>query len=612
MKSLYFNVRHNILLCAVFFSYLSFGQDLERQLTLVRPFEPSVGAAQKITTLPNLQDTFSIRPAFAYSIHSLRIDTRFDVTPIAPVRLQPPAQTRLYNGYVKVGAGSLPNVLTEIAINTLRNREYAAGALFKLDRAWGDVELDKDRKINVFGGYSDVSGKIFGQRFFRNNSILSGELGASGKTVYNYGYNLDEFFDENGEVKLDEDGKSITLRNSAEELQKQYFFADANIGMRSSHFRTDRTNYNLQLDYKLARNKLDDEYTPNYDDENPPGDAHIFQENALTFKAQLDNNMFGGNIKYDFFTRSEAFDTLRNNFALDINPWFTLDNDSVRLKVGMRVAVYREDGSENILQYAIFPSIEFQFTLLKDIFVPFVGIDGYMQPNTYRSIIMENPFITPGLTTQMSKNKLHIYAGLKGNITSKMSYYLRANFINTDNEHFFVNDTTFRRFAREQNHFSIIYDDLTTFNLKTELYFNPIESIELGVKANYYKYMPSKEIKAWHKPEFTLNGFTKFNFRNKLIANLDVMHVGKRYARIYDEMPDDAATPDPDDEVLDGPLPYTPLESFLSFSVGAEYRYTKSFSMFLRLNNLNGARYDRWNFYPSRRFNAMVGFTVSL
>jgi len=578
----------NIVLCFIVICHLSpvvirAQENLNQSLTLVRPYEPSVTDAQKITTLPNLKDSFSIKPAFEYSIRPRRMDTRFDVTPITPARLQPIPQPKLYHGYIKVGAGTIPNALGEVAFNTVRNKDYAAGAFFRYNGAGGKVKLDNSEK--VFAGSTDVNGKIYAQKFL-HGAILYGELGASGITAYNYGYDTKAF-------KTVEDVRvPIDTTFARGDIRKNYFFADANIGIRSSHFKTEQLNYNVQLGYKSAYNKLDDMCSPDFNKPdfipNPNGYAK-YNENAVNFKAQLDNNMFGGNVNFDLFNRSAAFDSLRNNFALDINPWFMLDNDSIRLQVGMRVAAWKQD---NGMQYAIFPKVEFQFTLLKDIFIPFVGIDGYLQPNTYRDIVTENPFITPGLTVPISRTKLLIYAGLKGTLTSKLSYYLRADFSTSDKEYFFVNDTS----SRFQNHFTVITDDINTFSIKGELYFNPLESVDLGLKATYFRYEPSHEDYAWHKPKYTIEFLAKYNLRNKFMINFDIMSIGKRYAKAFYE---------PE-------IKYYILKEVFDFNFGIEYRYTKSLSFFLKLNNLSGAKYYRWNFYPSQRFNAMAGFTYSL
>ncbi|MDR1172649.1 MAG: hypothetical protein LBL24_09370 [Bacteroidales bacterium] len=562
----------------------SFAQEkdnLNRELVLVRPYEPSVTDAQKISTLPSLKDSFSIKPAFEYSIRSRRIDTRFDVSPIAPAKLQPLPQPKLYHGYIKAGAGagSIPNVLGEAAFNTLRSKDYAAGGFFKYNGATGKVKLDNGEK--VFAGNTDAVGKVYGQKFL-HSAILYGDAGASGTTAYNYGYNT---------RAVDAAGIPIDTSFAKGDIRKRYFFADANIGIRSSHFKTEQLNYDLQLGYKYAHNKLDDMYVPNYVPD-PDGSGYVkYNENAVNFKAQLDNNMFGGNVNFDLFNRSNAFDSLRHNFAVDINPWFTLDNDSIRLQVGMRLAMYKEgDGN---MQYKIYPKMEFQFTLLKDIFIPFVGIDGYLRPNTWRSLVTENPFITPGLAVPLTKTKLQVYAGLKGTLTTKLSYYLRADFSTSEKECFFVNDTSY---SRVQNYFTVVTDDLNTFSLKGELYFNPVESLDLDIKATYFSYQPSTERYAWHKPEYTIEFNAKYNLRNKIITNFGIMSIGKRYAKTFY---------DPENE-------YSILKGVIDFNLGVEYRYTKSLSFFLKLNNLSGTKYYRWNFYPSQRFNAMVGFTYSL
>ena len=577
----------NIVLCFIVICHLSpfvirAQENLNQSLTLVRPYEPSVTDAQKITTMPSLRDSFSIKPAFEYSIRSRRMDTRFDVTPITPARLNALPQAKLYRGYLKLGAGTLPNVLGELSLNTVRNKNYAAGALLKFDGARGNVKLDNDEK--VFAGYSDASAKIFGQKFF-HGSTLYGELGASGQTAYNYGYDTKAF------TTVDDVRVPMDTTFTRGDIRKNYIFADANIGIRSSHFKTEQLNYDMQLGYKFAHNKLEEIYLPDYTPDSD-GDGFVkYNENAVNFKAQLDNNMFGGNVNLDIYNRSNAFDSLRNNFALDINPWFMLDNDSIRLQVGMRLAVYKE--GEGNVQYGIFPKMEFQFTLLKDIFIPFVGIDGHLQPNTYRNMVTENPFITPGLSAHITRNKLLVYAGLKGTLTSKFSYYLRANFSTSEKELFFVNDTAF---SRLQNYFTVVTDDLNTFSLKGELYFNPVESVDLGLKATWFSYQPSKEQYAWHKPEYTVDFLVKYNLRNKFIINFDVMTIGKRYAKaFYDDETD-----------------FYTLKDVVAFNLGAEYRYTKSLSIFLKINNITGAKYERWNFYPSQRFNAMAGFTYSL
>jgi hypothetical protein len=543
-------------------------ENLNKELVLVRPYEPSVVDAQKISTLPDLKDTFRIAPTFHYSILSRRMDTHPDVTPITAAKLQPLPLSKLYHGYIKAGIGTNKNPLLNIAFNSLRGNEYAVGALLKYDGAFGDVILDNKHK--VFAGYSDAGLQLFGQKFFRG-SYLYGDMGISGLTAYNYGYNpaiRDTVMDKN-------------------DIRSRYTFADTRIGMRSSHFRSNELNYNAQAVYRYAGNKAE-----RAEDLTLPTERK-YNENAVSLNAQLDNNMFGGNVDLDYYRRNHTFDSLRNNFVIKLNPWFIMDNDSIRLEVGMRVAAYTEgNGNKNdVMQYKIYPKVEFQFTLLKDIFIPFLGIDGDLNTNTYRSLINENPFITPGLAVPIKNTKLNIYAGLKGSITSKLSYHLKVGFTTVNNEHFFVNDTAY---SKAQNYFTVVTDDLNIFNFTGEIYYNPTETFELKLKAKYNKYETLTEKYAWHKAALETEFSAKYRY-NKFLFSLDMFGVGKRYAKAFE--PDVA---------------YYTLKSVLDFNLGVEYRYLKSLSFFFKLNNFIGAQYYRWNYYPSQRISAMVGFTYSL
>jgi hypothetical protein len=541
--------------------------DLNKELILVRPYEPSVSDAQKINILPGLNDTFKIKPVFMPTIYSRRIDTRFNVSPISAAKLQSLPQPKLYRTYTKAGIGTNSRLLGQFAFNTVRNKEYALGAMLQFDGSASKVKLDNDEKVAA--GYTETGAQVFGKKFFRS-SYLYGDLGMSGLSNLNYGYDTERI--DTAFVKGD--------------IKKRYTFADAKIGIRSSHFKTDKLNFDAQLGYHYTHNKTDSRGDW---DTIPKG--RKFNENAIGLKATLDNNMFGGNLDLDIYERTGGFDSLQSNFAIGLNPWFIMDNDSIRLEVGMRLAAYKE--GDHGMQLKIYPKVEFQFTLLKDIFIPFVGIDGNMRTSTYGSLVKENPFITPGLVAPITNVKLQIYGGLKGTLTSKLAYYLRVNFATSEKEHFFVNDSAY---SLAQNYFTVVTDNMNIFSFNGELFYNPVESIELGIKANYHSYQPTVEKKAWHRPAFTGEFFAKYNLRNKVLVNFELIGIGERYAKIFGD-------PNKNMEVL---------KSAADLNFGVEYRYTKSLSFFLNLNNLTGAKYYRWNYYPSQRFNAMIGFTYSL
>ncbi|MCK7536842.1 MAG: hypothetical protein MZV63_40745 [Marinilabiliales bacterium] len=55
---------------------------------------------------------------------------------------------------------------------------------------------------------------------------------------------------------------------------------------------------------------------------------------------------------------------------------------------------------------------------------------------------------------------------------------------------------------------------------------------------------------------------------------------------------------------------YKELESVIDINLGVEYRYSKSLSGFVQINNLLSENYYTWNFYPTYGFNLMGGLHI--
>jgi hypothetical protein len=51
------------------------------------------------------------------------------------------------------------------------------------------------------------------------------------------------------------------------------------------------------------------------------------------------------------------------------------------------------------------------------------------------------------------------------------------------------------------------------------------------------------------------------------------------------------------------------LKGTVDVNAGLEYRYTKRLSLFLQLNNIAALEYNKWNKYPTQRFNLLGGLT---
>jgi hypothetical protein len=238
-----------------------------------------------------------------------------------------------------------------------------------------------------------------------------------------------------------------------------------------------------------------------------------------------------------------------------------------------------------------YPDAYLQIAVVRGILVPYLGVDGKLQVNNYRTVIEENMYIRPGLKVSNTSHNLRGYVGLKGSLSKAVSYDIRASYSLISKMPFYVNDTT----DVLGNTFGVTYDDVALTRLQGELLIRPTDRLDFMLQTRYDQYDLEELEKPWHKPEITASLVSRYNLRNKILLDASLNYVGDRFAP--------GTTLDP--EMLK-------LKGFIDLNLGIEYRYTKLLSAFLRLNNILGARNYFWNQYPAIGFNAMVGFTYAL
>ena len=251
----------------------------------------------------------------------------------------------------------------------------------------------------------------------------------------------------------------------------------------------------------------------------------------------------------------------------------------------------------NTVSLRLYPMADFQFVVVKNILLPFIGIYGKDINHSYQNIATENPFILPDLLVKNSNDRLSLYGGIKGSLVSKVSYNLKFDYSQFTNQYFYVNDAA----TVLQNHFNVVYDNANQLTLTLDASYDFSTELSFAAKINIYQYQMSQQQYAWQKPKSDATFSAKYNLGNKILVNFDILELGKRYAKIYSR--DFPYIPDGN---------YKVMPSVLDFNLGAEYRYTKILSFWLHLNNFTASKYYVWNQYPSQRFNLMAGLSYSL
>jgi hypothetical protein len=535
------------------FNMSTFAQEtIDKEVVVVKPYKPVLSDAHKISLLPEIIDTATIKPTFVYKITPRQYETEYEVKKIKAATLGAESIEKLYKSYLSLGVGNyfVPNI--ELNINSLRSRDKSYGIYLKHNSINGKIKLDND-STKVKPGYYENILVVEGKKIFKK-SILSGHVSPQYYGANFYGYNpvLDTIIPEDF-------------------IKQHYLYANAGIRMQSAYKDSTHLNYDAGFNYGYTRDRF-------------KNDEHAFRFTGDLNK-QFRNQVVGLKTEVSFYRTPEAFDSISNT-VICVQPWFSRSSAEFTYKVGANLVadIYGDD-----THYHVHPIAYLQINLLNKIMIPYFGVEGRLEENNFSKISRENIYIMPGLKVKNTNHKIIGFIGLKGNYYSKLSYHLGFNYTISDNMYFFINDTV----GNTGNKFLVEYDNAERVNLLGEIMFRPLEKLSFTLKGNYYHYNLDSLKYAWHKPSGDVSLFAEYNIKNKILLDGSVIYVGPRYARAFDGTP-------------------VKLNGYTDLSIGLEYRYSKVLSAFIRFNNILGMNQEPWLYYPGMRLNALFGFTYSL
>ncbi|MEO6884311.1 MAG: hypothetical protein ABI199_09840 [Bacteroidia bacterium] len=517
-------------------------------------FIPTITNAKKINDSPALNDSVPPIPKLHYGILQRQIPTSFSVAPIMPANMVGEPLTKLYSSILTLGLGTYTTPYGEYFFHNLRSKDYAIGIHLKHLSSSGDLSN------SGYSAYSDNVAEVYGQYFFAHETV-SGQLDYNRNVVHQYGYDVAQF-------------ENVTNNDTKQRFQK----LGAEFGFESHLKDSSSVNHNIQLNYY---NLMDLFHTT----ENEAGVNVSF----FSFLKQQ-NVKVEVNAKINYYgDKSDSATT--NHTIVNFSPQLITVGHPWTLALGMTGAA----DFTNQNQFYAYPKVCFDYDIYEHIIIPYAGADGNLQRNNFLSFSQENPFISSTIDMQNTDTKLRLYGGLKGNISSNISYNARVSQSKINNMPFFVTDVTSPYF----NTFNAVYDNVTVLNVHGELEYQHSEKLRLFFKADYNKYSMTNELEPWYMPQIQFNVAANYNIQDKIVVKLDVFYIGQQYAMSY--------FPSPFAQTYS--ISAKTLKGITDFNVGLEYRYTKRMSAFVNFNNIANIRYYRWDNYPMQRFNVMVGIS---
>ena len=530
-------------------------------------YTPKLVQAQKINEQPSISDTTVSRFPINYELNSRRVTTVYEVDPIKAANVKGEPLTKLYRGYVKGGFGSYMTPYSEVFYNSIRSKKSSAGVHYKHLSSSGQI-------ANVgYSGFSNNELNLFGKSFIKKTT-LAGGIDYRRNVVHYYG------FDKNIAYSQDSLTNPYWAYNlDRDSIKQRYQLVNINAAFSD----------NYPVDSHATKYKVDLNYY-NY------SDKFIAQENAFKVAGDVsfyfktyDFNVKGG---LDIYKNQNAVGS--NNMTIfNLRPQITFSQPKWRLKAAVNIYAT----SDTSYGFKFIPEVDFDLHLYENIIILNAGTDSRLKRITYKTLTENNPWLISDILPVNTWSPFRLYAGLRGSVSSKMAFNVRASFSpSIENQVFFVNDTS----SGNLNKLTYVTDNASLFEVNGEVTWQLHEKIRIIAKADFLGYTPDNELKAWHTPTLRMSYGGKYNLRDKIWINAALLTYNKQYYRdfIYGE----AGVVQTISRELKG---------IADMNLGAEYRYTKLLGMFIQLNNIFNVRYERYKNYPTQRFNVMAGVSYT-
>lgn len=530
--------------------------------TIVGSPTPTLSDAFKINENPKIIDTVITKPKINYYIESKRLETPFRIENIKPASLEGEPITKLYKHLVKAGFGNYTTPYAEYFFNQTRSKNLSYGAHAK--------HLSSTGKIIDYGfpGFTNQEVNLYGRKYLKNHT-LAANLDFNRDVIHFYGFKPTEFL--NPPSKDDTKQRFITLKGSA--LYESNYGSNKNLNHKiglsyyrfSDLFHASENNIHLNSDINKQYNLL-----------------KISEYQKLGLITDVDYYL-------------NEWDTISsfNSGVVKIMPYISTIFGPLEAKVGINFSVRADSASE----LKVYPDIDMNLNLIKDILILNAGIRGGMTRNSYKSITEANPFLTPSINLDYTYNKLDIYGGFKSSFSRNIDFKAFASLSDIEQMTLFAKDTN----SIALNQFSVIHDNVRMTRVNAEIGYHKGEKLLFSLSANYYYTESEVEREAWYIPLYDIRFGAQYNLKDKIIVTADLVTYGKSYAKEYIK------------NNITGAFDETKvsLNGYIDGSVGIEYRYSKVLSAFINLNNIAATRYNKWYNYPSYRFNALGGVSYS-
>ena len=203
---------------------------------------------------------------------------------------------------------------------------------------------------------------------------------------------------------------------------------------------------------------------------------------------------------------------------------------------------------------------------------------------------------------------MNIFLGVSGKINNDFSFNFKANYKDEEDKPLFIRNNSKSngtnllsnnipiRGYEFGNSFKVYYDDVITTSFLGEFEYDLTNKISTGATIQYDSYEVKNHDEAWNLPAIQVAILGKYK-NEKWYASTNIFYVGERKTAAYNTL-------FPSNVIV-----LKTLNSFVDVNLNGGYHFNDALSVFLKLNNVLNANYQRFSNFEVQGFQALVGIT---
>ena len=564
---------------------------LDREMTLEREYDPTVQDANKVNTLPEIKEPEVMKRAIDYSSFTTPTEPEKAITVLPSGNIMTQIDYNKRRGYLNLGAGMHLNIDGDFGYHILSTEKDKLNVFFSHRSTNGKVNynvvdywnIDEDTKAKL----NDNLGGINYAHIF-DKAIMN--LGAQYRyTGFNYW----------GIPPRDTSkGPDYYLNHSDRETNQVNQAIKANIGVEAKEdadiFYLVDVDY-INFSHKYGVSKEFDGPTEHTLDAKLDVNALFHENQRIGLAGQVEY------FAYDLptYDSGKGLCLFQNHAEIILTPYYRIGGDSWKVQLGANVMfVTGEDNS-----FTASPNVSADVEVA-DRTVLYLNAKGRLYSNSAYETSLVNRYVNPTEEIAPTREWLNGQVGIKSGVAKSFWFDIFAGYRIASSDCLFLPERTFDEGDFGGLMYAMSDIDTKRFFAGADLKYKYQNFLDVNLKGVYNNWKgnfgdswiggePNGELDyVYGKPKMELNADITIKPIEKLAIGLNYYLATDRYTEL-------------------GGYENVKLDNINELNLVGSYTFNDIFGVYVKVNNLLNQDYDMYYGYPMQGINIMGGINLN-